>query len=207
MPRTARLAKLLIPFVLLAACGAQRPVRHDAPATSRAGDPIIVVGRIELVPPLSPHERQLLGHDPRLANKVQAVFSDRPLDIAALSSDTLRSAAVLDLGEAFMLRVPRSPHLYYLGGIVLAGTEPAPGYGGRPLKFEDRVLRLPGGFVVRILPSDKAIYIGTLRYIRDSFGALRPVQVIDDYNAASAALTRTLGTATHIRDVVPLIPR
>lgn len=206
MPRNSRLALPFIALALLAGCGGAQPgVRHAA--LPQSADPLIVVGRIELVPALTPDERRLRSHDPRLANKVRAVFSDRPLDLAALPIGVLPAHAVLELGEDFMLRVPRGPHLYYLGGIVLAGMQPAPGYSGRPLMFDDRELRLPGGFVVRVLPSDKAIYVGTLRYVRDGFGALRPLQVIDDYDGARRELARTLGAETPLRDVVPLIPR
>lgn len=203
MPIRLRLS-ILLPC-LLTACAAHAPAH---PVVRRPSADLVVVGRIELVPALTPSERRLWGHDPRLANQVDAVFSDHRIDLTALSKEARADGKPVGLGDDFMLRMPRTRRLYYLGGVVWIGTEPAPGYNGRPVTFDDRELRLPGGFAVPVRGDDRAIYIGTIRYVRDGFGVVRAPQFIDDYASMRAAYLRDYGAnPPPLRDVVPTLAR
>ena len=212
MSSHARLALVFLVLTAINACSMTHPaLRATSPppkvVPSSPHDTVIVVGRIELVPDLTAEERQLRRHDPSLADKALAVFSAHPLDLARWPAPSPPSRVALPLGRDFMLPIARSAQLHYAGATVLLATAAAPGYNGRSVVFDDREMHLPGGFVVPLRSDDRAIYIGTLRYARDGFGAVRPLQVIDEYQQARSALVHTRGSDVLLRDVVPFMTR
>jgi hypothetical protein len=74
----------------------------------------------------------------------------------------------------------------------------------RNVQIDTSQLRLPGNMIYRIRPGDKAIYIGTLRYHRDTYNAIKKVQYVDEYNEALKEFHKSEGNArTVLRKVMP----
>lgn len=56
-----------------------------------------------------------------------------------------------------------------------------------------RILLLPIRGKINISPTDQAIYIGTLEFKRDEFGAVEKVKVIDEYDQALVEYQKKFG--------------
>lgn len=147
------------------------------------GGETIVVGRVELVPPLRKGEQRLRGIG-------SGKFENQ---ILLLTDETLRKLpadpAIADyagrieatLGSHFFVRSNSRP-FYVLGGMVFLEV----GSGMSRARF-------PGGLKVALKPGDRAVYIGTLRYHRDEFFEITKVSIVDEYGAAQAEFRKKFG--------------
>ena len=63
-------------------------------------------------------------------------------------------------------------------------------------------LRLPGKVKFKLLPQDRAVYLGSLRYHRDAYTVITRVEVIDDHDRANREFSQRLGTAMQLRQAV-----
>lgn len=184
-----RRAALLLLALAAAACAPapRAPADSAAPA---GGDEVILVGRVELVPPLRKGEQRLRGIGTgQYENRMFLLTGERARALPAepaLADYAGRIEATL--GQHFFVR-SRSAPFYILGGVVFLEV----GGGGMSRA------RFPGGMRVAPRPGDKAVYIGTLRYERDEFFEVSKVTVVDEYAAASAEFKRRFGGGTQLR--------
>jgi hypothetical protein len=172
----------------LAACAA--PPRENVDSFSEVGaGEAVVVGRIELVPPLGKNEQ-----------KIQALNSGSFENIVFLMADennrTLRGEPTsADFGgrieatleQTFFVRSGDRP-FYILGGMLWLEI----GRGSNKVYF-------PGGLRVALKPGDKAVYVGTVRYQRDEFWNFKKVTIVDDYDRANAEYRKKFGTRIPLR--------
>jgi len=182
-----RALALLLAFALAACVPPQRaPV--DSAQSVGSGDTVLV-GRVELVPPLRKGEQRLRGMGTATyENKMYLLTGERmrqlPAD-PALADFADRIEATL--GSTFFVR-SRSAPFYILGGIVFleigTGTSRA---------------RFPGGLRVALKQGDRAVYIGTLRYHRDEFFEITRMAVVDEYSAADAEFRKKFGSGVPLR--------
>jgi hypothetical protein len=199
----ARPALLLAAACLvLAACGPlpEQPVTR---LSEVGADSVVVVGRLELRPPLRPNEQQLkMGtFDPfDTADR----FRDRGFLYFGRSADTPAEKGdfVMNphLGELYFLRVPKNTP-YLLGGYIMAQyvtrmTSP------RSMTVDDARIEIPGGVRYDIRPGDRAIYVGTLVLHRDDFNEVTKAVILDDYAAAAAAFRQRFGQGTELRKAI-----
>jgi len=172
----ARLAAASLLLGALGACvgAAREPVDS---LSGLGGDETVVVGRIELVPPLRKDEQKLKGLGTgRFENKIILITDDhyRVLkDEPGMADFAGRIEATL--GKTFFVRSNNKP-FFILGGMMyldLGGEEMNKAY-------------FPGGLKVPLKPGDKAVYIGTVQYYRNEFFEITKAAIADDYDRANA---------------------
>ncbi|HSD96809.1 MAG TPA: hypothetical protein VLB06_06660 [Sulfuricaulis sp.] len=185
----ARLAASLLLIGALSACvgAAREPVDS---LSGLGGGETVVVGRIELVPPLRKDEQKLKGLNSSsfenkvflLADEHYRVLTDEP----GMSDYAGRIEAIL--GKNFFVRSNNKP-FFILGGMMyldLGGQETNRAY-------------FPGGLKVSLKPGDKAVYVGTVRYHRNEFFEVTKAAIVDDYDRANAEFKKKFGTKTPLR--------
>lgn len=189
--------------LVLAGCGPQ----PEQPVTRLAdvgADSVVVVGRLELKPPLRPNEQQLkVGtFDPLDAADA---MRDRGFLWFGHSGDTPAEKGdfVMNprLGEFYFFRVPKNTP-YMLGGFirtqyVMKMISP------RSVAVDEARIEIPGGVRYDIRPGDRAIYVGTLVLHRDEFNEVTKAVIVDDYAPAAAAFKQRFGQGTELRKAIP----
>jgi hypothetical protein len=155
-----------------------------------ASDEAVLVGRIEIVPPLQEGEQRLEGlfvNDMR--NRAYFLTDDHWREIPGEPSMSDYRGHVGELfGKTFSVAVPTHP-LYVLKGIMY-------------LHFTHNRWEqawLPGGLKVNLQPGDKAVYMGTVRYHRNAFMDITRVEVVDEFNKENANFTKKFGTRAVLR--------
>ena len=181
--RAVRAVGLLL-FSALGACVG--PAREPVDTLSSLDrDETVVVGRIELVPPLRKDEQKFKGiviGD--LKNKMILITDDQYRTLTeepGMSDFSGRIEA--KLGKTFFVRSQSKP-FFILGGMLyldLGGSETNRAY-------------FPGGLKVSLKPGEKAVYVGTIRYNRNEFFEITRASIVDDYDRANAEFKKKFGT-------------
>jgi hypothetical protein len=172
-----------------------------APLTSLdalSRDEIVLVGRVELVPPLRKGEQKIRGMVVGdFENRLYLMIDEKPRPLS-------RDPRVADyagrieapIGSTFFVRSKGAP-FYVNGGVLFLEI------GGSGM---ERVY-FPGGLHVAVKPGDRAVYIGTLRYHRDEFFEITRVTVADDYREASAEFGTKFGSREVLRKALMTRPK
>lgn len=153
---------------------------------------VLIVGRVELVPPLKPGEQDLKLPGPyNDENQLFFFVNSKPTPVAEQVEQTpYEEVLATFLGETFYVKGAQRPSYFTVSFIYMTLTRQ---------KIE-RVW-LPGGFVVAPQPGDRAIYIGTVRYHRNEFFDLEKVELVDDFAREQRAFRTKFGGS------VPLVKR
>ena len=154
------------------------------------GDETVVVGRIELVPPLRKDEQKLKGLNSGsfenkvflLADEHYRVLTEEP----GMADYAGRIEAIL--GKNFFVRSHSKP-FFILGGMMYLDL------GGREMNRA----YFPGGLKVSIKPGDKAVYVGTVQYHRNEFFEVTKAAIVDDYDRANAEFKKKFGAKYPLR--------
>lgn len=190
-------------FLFLTGCGPtpQKPVT----GVSEIGpDSVVVVGRLELDPPLRPNEQQIRAGtiDPF---GVGDTMRDHGFLWFSRSAETPpeKGEIVLNprLGELYFLPVPKSAP-YMVGGYIPLQFNTRL-TGPRSVTVDDARIEISGGLRYDIRPGDKAIYVGTLRLHRDEFNEVIKAYVVDEYEAAAVEFKKRFGPGTELRKAIP----
>jgi hypothetical protein len=185
-------SRFRIPVLLLAlalgACAGPARERVDGWSSVGAGE-TLVVGRIELVPPLRKGEQKIEAlNSGSFENLVYLLADDknRALPDEPKTADyDGRIEATLE--QAFFVRSSDHP-FYILGGVLWLEI----GKGSNKAYF-------PGGLRVSLRSGDKAVYVGTVRYYRDEFWNFSKVTIVDDYDRANAEYRKKFGGKIALR--------
>jgi hypothetical protein len=179
---------LLCGVLLLAGCATPRKA-----VTSMAdlgANEAVLVGRIEMVPPLQKGEQKLQGlfvEDMR--NRAYFLTDDHWREVQGDPSFSDYHGHVgEEFGKTFAVAVPTQP-LYVLKGIMY-------------LHFTNNRWEqawLPGGLKVNVQPGDKAVYMGTVRYYRNEFMDIKRVEIVDDFDREQTVFAKKFGTRTVLR--------
>jgi hypothetical protein len=190
-----RLALLISAALLAAGCV---PASSIKPVTSLAevgADQVIVVGRVELTPPLKPGEQKVGSTYAEYKDVAFMVTGDQPRAVPSMGYGDLKSRLEAPLGKEFFVTHPTEPFFILRGFIFMnleiratSGNE-APDAGQAPLN---------GLFRVDVKPGDRAVYIGTLRYTRDEFFDTE-ASVRDDFAKAKAEFEKRFGKSLTLR--------
>lgn len=202
--RIARQVAFLAAAVLvLAGCGPT--IEQPVTSLSEVGsDSVVVVGRLELDPPLRPGEQQIragtidpLGVGDQMRDHGMLWFGH------SAQTPTEKGEIVHSprLGELYFLALPKSTS-YLLGGYIRVQFVTRM-VSPRTVAVDEARIEIPGGLRYDIRPGDKAIYVGTLRLHRDEFNEVVKADIIDDYETAAAEFKKRFGPGTTLRKAVP----
>jgi hypothetical protein len=152
------------------------------------GDSVLVVGKIEIVPPIKPEEQKYrMGWD---VFDTKRHFIGRAILFTSSDPDYReRTDTALNppLEETYFLRLPREHRYVVKGSVMMAmvsrGASARAGHDQTELLF-------PSPLPIDVRPGDRAVYIGTLRLHRDEFHEVTKVEVLDQYAAASTEFHR-----------------
>jgi hypothetical protein len=188
-----RLAAALLALALAACAG---PARERVDSWSGVGSgETVVVGRIELVPPLRKGEQKIEAlNSGSFENLVYLMADDknRVLQDEPKAAD-FGGRIEATLEQTFFVRSSDRP-FYILGGMLWLEI----GRGQNKAYF-------PGGLRVPLRTGDKAVYVGTVRYYRDEFWNFSKITIVDDYDRANAEYRKKFGTKIPLRKAL-LVP-
>lgn len=159
---------------------------------------VLLVGRIEVVPPVRPEEQRFRAGIDVLNTKRHHIgrailfMSDEPR-YQERTGDALNPP----LETTYFLTVPRSRRYMVKGSITMELV--ARPVSARQSVVDHTELLFPGPIEFDIRPADKAIYVGTLRLHRDEFHEVKKAEVLDQYNAAYADFTTKFGAGLPLR--------
>lgn len=145
------------------------------------GDDVMLVGKIELVPPLKPDEQKYRAWDPMNSKRYfmgrAILFTDDKPEYRERTGHALNPP----LEQTFFVKLPKA-HRYVVKGSVTM-TFASNGSSARS-GFDQSELLFPVPIQLDVRSGDKAIYIGTLRLHRDEFHEVTKAELRDDYAAA-----------------------
>ena len=169
----------------------------------QAGE-IVLVGKIEIDPPLNKYDQQglkTLGSG-KFKGKVQIVFDEKQPDPENPKPHYSNHIAQVPLGKTFFLRRKGSGDVYYVGGYILTDSQASySGYMGRNTTFSVATINIPGGLKYHTDNKTRALYIGTIRYYRDDYNAITKVSVLNHYKSANRDFRRKTGARFNLRRV------
>jgi hypothetical protein len=173
--------------VLLAGCVS---VSENVGSLSEVGtDSVLVVGRIEIVPPVKPEEQKyragvdLFDTKRHFIGRAILFMSDRP-EFQERTDVALNPP----LEETFFLRLPVDRRYMVKGSVTMELVTRA--ISARQTTMDRAELMFPSPALIDVRPGDRAVYIGTLRLYRDEFHEVTKVELIDHYAAASTEFHR-----------------
>ena len=160
----------LLSCLLLAACA----VPHAVPeaADLKAGDgEVVVIGKIELVPPLEKGEQKshwnVIGEDRMFRFWMATGPEFKPVRTGRGDAVDFQASVEADWGQPFMVKMPRRRTYINGGATFLDGLDRSK-------------LWFPGGLYFDVPADAKAVYIGTLRYHRNDFNTITRVEVVNE---------------------------
>jgi hypothetical protein len=164
----------------------------DATTSDPIVGKVIVVGKFELTPPLTDLEKDYSRRKGAIgiADVINRVYmSTTPQPITKIDTTMMSEQ------WSNMLRAT-------WGGTYFKVTEDRKTYLNAGMTYTDPMTLdkawLPGGLSFTPPVNAKAIYVGTVRYMRDDFWNITKVQVIDDYNSAKAEFEMRFGKSVRL---------
>ena len=164
-------------------------------------DKAVLVGRIELHPPLQESEQKLVT---KRAKDLRNVFilscGDRILDLKTAKTVGMAGFFSTTLEKEFFIKVDKGRTLYLSGGIVYRMDNPT---------SLESFLFFQSPFQVEMQPDDEAVYIGTIQLYRDENNVVTSVFIRDDYAWADAQFKLRFGAYKTLRKAlaVPVFNR
>jgi len=156
-----------------------------------APEKAVLVGRIELQPPLKESEQTLrTAGSGEYRNAFILYAGDRLKDFNAKPPDTFDGSFMTDLDREFFIKVDKGRTLYISGGMFYSVYDP-------PYRIESHVVSSP--FQVEIKPEDDAVYIGTIQFVRDDRNTVTSILIRDDYRWADDKYKARFGTGKTLR--------
>ena len=153
------------------------------------GDAVLVVGKIEIIPPIRAEEQRVNpGAD--LFN-VKRHYIGRAI---LFTSDTPAYRERTDhamnppLEQTFFLKVPRAQPYIVKGSVTMDMAQ-------RQGRMDQTELLFPVPLKLDLRAEDKAVYVGTLRLHRDEFHEVTKVELRDDYASAIVDYRKQFGAA------------
>lgn len=188
---------LLAPLMLLTACMSMMIGNSTVKSLSDVkNDEVILVGKIKLKPSL--HEKEqffssnIIGAESSFKNKIFIAINDKAIEIRDLDVQWIKHFGQADLEKTFFMKTKRANILYNSGAKILL-TVRSDGI--------ENILLLPGGLKYHVKASDKAIYIGTIKYHRDDFNEVIKVELLNEYKQAKRAFQKKFGKSVQLKRV------
>jgi hypothetical protein len=168
-------------------------------------DSVLVVGKIEIVPPIKPEEQTYKANDPfnnkrHFIGRAVMFMSEKP-QFREYTGHALNPP----LQQTYFVKVPRSQRYMVKGSVTMAFAVRV--VSRRQAVSDQTELLFPAPMELDIRPSDKAIYVGTLRLHRDEFHEVTRAEVRDDFAAANAEFKRKFGAEAILRKALMRKPK
>lgn len=185
--------------LLIAGCGTIHPEVTSLGEISSGT--VLLVGQVDLVPPLRPGEQRI-----RLGTFDPLDIAGKLRDRAVLHLANERNAAeetweVINprLGETFFFRIPQDKRFVVMGTIT---TKRVTTKVTKRQVVEDVAEIIVPGVEFDLKPTDKAVYVGTLRLYRDEFNEVTKAEILDQYSSASAEFKKKFGNSARLRKAI-----
>jgi hypothetical protein len=170
---------LVLLCLVLQACAMPRSLPS---ATNLDGDDssVVVIGKIELVPPLDRRLEQKthwnnIGEERLLTHLFMATGPEPKPVNTDMDASEFQSTLEVQWDAPFMIKAPRR-RTYLNGAMAYLNVN------------EHERLWFPGGYYFDVPRDAAAVYIGTLRYWRDDFNNITRVEIIDQRRDIAAVL-------------------
>lgn len=184
--------RLLILLLLCSLCvSAVAGPRKPIDSFDRLGaNETVVVGRVELVPPLHEHDQRLRGpFSDKYANKMFMMVDEEYRELMEEPGwGDFKERIDATFGQEFVVRSSAEPFFIIAGAMVLGVDQGVP----------DQAY-FPGGLKADIGPGDKAVYIGTIRYHRNEFFEVTQTEIIDEYERVNIEFRNQFGNTYPLR--------
>lgn len=186
---------LIVLLSLLQSCTMGGEFLKETNSISEVGkNEVIVVGIIELLPKIQEGEQaldpdgviDLFGYGDMNRNRAMVQFNAKP------EVDGYKLLMNPELGKTFFFKVPKD-NKYMVEASVLTEFSRLGNYGK---------IHLPMSFKLDIKPTDKAVYIGKIKYTRDDFNSITKVELVDEYKKANKQFKKKFGNKLKLRKVL-----
>jgi hypothetical protein len=182
-----KLLALLCSVLLLQACAVPQALPPATDLKAGQGE-VVVIGKIELVPPLEQGEQKshwnVIG-EKRMFRMWMATGAEyRPVTPGAVKASEFQTSLEVDWGAPFMVKMARQ-RTFLNGGLTFLDG----------LKQEK--LWFPGGLYFDVPADARAVYIGTLRFHRNDFNSITRVEVVEERKDIPVVLKS--GSASEVR--------
>lgn len=186
--------------VLLAGCVPTSRIKPVESLAEVQPGQMLVVGRIELDPPLKPGEQQIGKTYAEFDRATVVIVDSEPRVVDPMGSrpsiDDMKQRLIAPFGQNFFVSHVAQPFYILKSWVVLYAKVEV---SAKNSAADDWFAPLHGMFRVDARPGDKAVYIGTIRYHRDEFFSTTKVVVRDDYASANAEFQRRFGRGVSLR--------
>jgi len=185
-----RFACIALAFCSLFAC-ATVPASQVTDLKEVPQEMTVLVGKIEMHPPLQPAEQHLsTDRGEELKNSFVLYCGDAAQDFKKNKPVGFEGSFLVTLEQEFFIKVNKDRTVYIPGGSFYTVYEPP---------FQVELVTLSSLFKVELRPDDEAVYIGTIQYYRDDRNELQSVTIRDDYQWADAEFKERFGMDKTLR--------
>ncbi len=197
-----RLVKLLslVSFLIAAlsgcactmmAIGAVQPEPQVTSLMFVAPDQAIIVGRIELHPPLQEGEQTLKSPSgEEFRNAFILYGGSRLRDFTMSRPATFEGSYATTLEKEFFIKAEKGSTFFVSGGTF---------YTEFDLPYYITYHTFSSPLQIEIKPDDEAVYVGTIQYYRDENNNIKAVMIRDDYQWADTQFKERFGTSKTLR--------
>lgn len=150
-----------------------------------SGDAVLVVGKIEIVPPIKPEEQtykagwDVFNTKRHFVGRAILFMSDKPE-----YEDRTSHALNPPLETVYFLSLQKEQRFMVKGSVTMELVNRV--VSRRQVLTDQTELLFPAPMEFDVRPGDKAIYVGTLRLHRDEFHEVTRAEVRDQYGEAAA---------------------
>jgi hypothetical protein len=181
-------------FALAAGCVPTSSVAPIDSFDALGPDELVLVGSVELDPPLAPDE-QKLGRYEEYRDVAMLILDDAPRPVDSLALGDMKRRIDAKFRKTFFVRLPQQPFFIVKGWVFLDTEIKVVGPNATTEAYQ---APLQGVLRVDVKPGDRAVYIGTIRYQRDEFFGTKAT-VRDDYAKANAEFKKKFGAQHTLR--------
>jgi hypothetical protein len=183
-PRIGLGVALALLLVAGALSGCVQPMVNVDTAAQVGAQDVILVGRVELVPPFKPEEQKIdLAGPYNDKNQFFFYLNNKPVAVPDSPEQTPHDDILMEkFGSTFYVQHAQKPVYFSIAMVYMTLTSQ-----------NQEMVWLPGGFMVDVKPGDRAVYIGTIRYHRNEFFDIKKVELSDDFQREQAAFRKKFG--------------
>jgi hypothetical protein len=169
--------KCIIILAALLAAGCVSTREYGGEITRVGKNKIVLVGRIELIPPLEKAEQKLSGiGGESYRNALMFALGTKILTSDDINLEHLGDFVKVYLGQDFFIEQKYQKKIYISCPVLIADAG------------LNRYMYFPGVLTVEIPEDSDVVYIGTIRYYRDIYSAITKIDIIDNYAEAQTKL-------------------